>query len=108
MEGYMREHGLLHTSVPFVLFDEGSGWWCVVLCLYLCVCEEDEETHTHTSLHVVVVHLSLFMFLSTCLCRGRCRGCCRNGVVSSCVRVVAWWSCLCLCVGERKKLREGR
>ena len=35
MEGHMREHGLLYTSVPFVMFDEG-GWvvvWCgVVWC----------------------------------------------------------------------------
>ena len=38
MEGHMREHGPLYTSVPLVMFDEG-GWvglwevvWCVVLC----------------------------------------------------------------------------
>ena len=69
------------------------GVWCVVCgvwCVSVCVCEEDEDTHgscTHTSCHVVMVHMSLFMLLSTCLCRGCCRGRYRNVVVSSCVLV---------------------
>ena len=39
MEGQMREHGPLYTSVPFVMFDEG-GWLVgdVVLCCGVVWC----------------------------------------------------------------------
>ena len=39
MEGHMREYGPLHTSVPFVMFDEG-GWVGGVLCRVLLCCSE--------------------------------------------------------------------
>ena len=66
---------------------------CVVSCLCVSVKKTKKHTHdAHTSRYVVVVHVSLFMLLSTCLCRGRCRGCFRNVVVSSCV-LVALSSC---------------